>query len=87
MKLMGILLHEMKLKRMIDRLIDHLKYLQPFTVDDRGEKAAAPNDLCSLAVVALQVSGGVLYLWQCGPSGGALCQHHQEEADAPWGSV
>lgn len=34
-----------------------------------------------------QVFGGVLHLWQRGPRGRALCQHHQEEADATGGSV
>lgn len=39
------------------------------------------------AASVLQVFGGVLYLRQRGPCGGALCQHHQEEADSPRGSV
>lgn len=39
------------------------------------------------AASVLQVFGGVLHLWQRGPGGGALCQHHQEEADTPRGSV
>lgn len=33
-----------------------------------------------------QVSGGLLHLRQRGPRGGALCQHHEKEADAPQGS-
>lgn len=38
------------------------------------------------AASVLQVFGGVLYLRQRGPRGGAVCQHYQEEADAPRGS-
>lgn len=43
--------------------------------------------LLTVSAFGLQVFGGVLHLWQRGPCGGALCQHHQEEADAPRGSV
>ena len=45
------------------------------------------DKVLTACVGVLQVSGGVLYLWQRGQRGGALCQHHQEEADAARGSV
>lgn len=38
--------------------------------------------------LSLQMPGGLLHLWEHGEGGGALCQHHPEEADAQeWGAV